>query len=115
VLSGYQHPSYRPLEGSGWVNLSYDVPAYSSDTRSRRIEQLWLSPSVLDKNPSAVDRMRSGAYRTHLARAQNTEAVLLSAIRRLQTNGERVTIAAAASMATVSHEHVSRRYRHLFP
>jgi DNA adenine methylase len=26
VLSGYQHPSYRPLEGSGWANLSYDVP-----------------------------------------------------------------------------------------
>jgi DNA adenine methylase len=115
VLSGYWHPSYQPLEGCGWVSLSYDVPAYSSDTRSRRVEQLWVSPSVLDQNPSAVDRMRSGAYRTHLARAKNTEAILLSAIRRLETKGERVTIAAVASLASVSHEHVSRRYRHLFP
>jgi DNA adenine methylase len=115
VLSGYQHPSYRPLESCGWVNLSYGAPAYTSDTRSRRVEQLWLSPSVLDKNPSVVDRMRSGAYQTHLARAKNREAILLSAIRRLETKGERVTIAAAASMSRVSHEHVSRRYSHLFP
>jgi DNA adenine methylase len=46
VLSGYAHPSYRPLETCGWRRLSYKVIAHSSDRRAKRIEQLWLSPTV---------------------------------------------------------------------
>jgi DNA adenine methylase len=114
VLSGYQHPSYKPLESCGWVRRSYEVPAYSSDTRSRRVEQLWLSPTVLGREPSGVDRMRSGAYRTHHHRVKSAETQLTTAIIRLQLQDERVTISAVASMVGMSREHVSRRYRHLF-
>jgi DNA adenine methylase len=114
ILSGYQHPSYQPLESCGWLRRSYDVVAYSSDTRTRRIEQLWLSPTVLGRNPSSADRMRTGAFRTHRSRVKSTEAVLTAAIRRLRLKDERVTISAVASMVSMSREHVSRRYKHLF-
>jgi DNA adenine methylase len=114
VLSGYQHPSYRPLESCGWIRRSYDVPAYSSDARSRRVEQLWLSPTVLGREPTAADRMRSGAYRTHLTRVKTAEAALMAAIGRLRLQEERVAISAVASMVGMSREHVSRRYQHLF-
>jgi DNA adenine methylase len=113
VLSGYQHPSYQPLESCGWIRRSYNTPAYSSDTRSRRVEQLWLLPAVLGREPSATDRMRRGAYRTHLSRVKSAEAALTRAIRRLRLQDERVTISAVASMVGMSREHVSRRYRHL--
>jgi hypothetical protein len=38
----------------------YDVIALSSDSRSRRVEQLWLSPTVLDRESSGADGMRRG-------------------------------------------------------
>jgi DNA adenine methylase len=113
VLSGYQHPSYQPLESCGWLRRSYNVPAYSSDARSRRVEQLWLSPTVLGREPSATDRRRSAAYRTHLTRVKSTEAALAEAIRRLRLQSGRVTISAVASMVGISRQHVSKRYRHL--
>ncbi len=114
VLSGYAHPSYQPLESCGWIRRSYDVVAYSSDTRTRRVEQLWLSPTVLGRKSSSTDRMRSGAYQTHRSRVKSTESVLTAAIGRLRLNDERVTISAVASMVSMSREHVSRRYKHLF-
>lgn len=114
ILSGYLHPSYQPLESSGWTRLSYNVVAYSSDTRTRRIEQLWLSPTVLGRKPSSLDRMRTGAYRTHRSRVKCTEAALTAAIHRLRLKDERITISAVASMVKMSREHVSRRYKHLF-
>lgn len=85
VLSGYQHPSYQPLESCGWIRRSYDVVAYSSDTRTRRVEQLWLSPTVLGRKSSSAERMRAGAYRTHRSRVASTESVLRATIRRLAT------------------------------
>ena len=90
ILSGYQHPSYQPLEASGWRRRSYNVAAYSSDTRTRRVEQLWLSPTELGREPSSSDRRRGVAYRTHLARVKSTEAALTEAIRRLRQKEERV-------------------------
>jgi DNA adenine methylase len=36
ILSGSQHPSYQPLEASGWRRRSYNVAAYSSDTRTKK-------------------------------------------------------------------------------
>lgn len=71
ILSGYENPTYQPLEAAGWVRKSYDVPAYSSDRRTRRSECLWLSPSVVKglRTPgsTSADRMREGAYASHRA------------------------------------------------
>jgi DNA adenine methylase len=114
ILSGYQHPAYQPLEACGWRRRSYNVIAHSSDTRAKRIEQLWLSPIVLGRDPSATDRRRSAAYRTHLARVKSTEAALAEAIRRLRLYDQQVTMTAVASMVGMSLEHVCRRYKHLF-
>src|SRR5665213_1776303 len=80
VLSGYENPTYAPLEAAGWVRKSHSVPAYSSDRRSRRVECLWLSPNLV-KGPeepagTPTDRMREGAHATHRARASQTEAKL---------------------------------------
>jgi DNA adenine methylase len=114
VLSGYRHPAYQPLEACGWRRRSYDVVAYSSDTRAPRVEQIWLSPAALGSRPSATDRRRGAAYRTHRARVTSTEAALTEAIRRLRQKDERVTISGVASTVGISREHVSKRYRHLF-
>lgn len=46
VLSGYGHDTYQPLEDAGWLRVDQEVPAYASDSRGRRIESLWLSPSA---------------------------------------------------------------------
>jgi hypothetical protein len=73
VLSGYQHPAYQPLEACGWRGRSYNVAAYSSDARTRRVEQIWLSPTALGRQPSAADRMRRGAYQAHLVQVKSTE------------------------------------------
>jgi CRP-like cAMP-binding protein len=89
------------------------VIAHSSDTRAKRVERLRRSPTVLGREPSATDRRRSAAYRTHLARVKSTEAALAEAIRRLRLQSERVTISAVASMVGISRQHVSKRYRHL--
>lgn len=114
VLSGYQHPAYEPLEACGWVRKSFNVTAYSSDSRTRRNEQLWLSPSAVGQKPSGADRMRGGAYQTHHSRSESTEVKLAEAIRLWRLKGERVTISGVAAMVGVSREHVSKRYRHLF-
>jgi DNA adenine methylase len=114
VLSGYAHPSYQPLEACGWVRRSYKVIAHSSDTRSRRVEQLWFSPTVFGREPSAADRRRGAAYRTHLARVKSTEAALTEAIGRLRQKDEPVTISGVASMVGMTRQQVANRYRHLF-
>jgi hypothetical protein len=48
------------LEACGWVRRSYDVIALSFDNRSRRVEQLWLSPTVLDRKSNGAAGMRRG-------------------------------------------------------
>jgi DNA adenine methylase len=114
VLSGYQHASYKPLEACGWVRRSCKVIAHSSDKRSRRVEQLWLSPAVIGRSPNGHNRMQGGAYWTNLARVRATEEALRAAIERLRTNQERVTIAGVGAIVGMSREHLSRRYQHLF-
>jgi DNA adenine methylase len=114
VLSGYLHAAYEPLEACGWQRRSYKVTAYSSDNRSQRVEQLWLSPTAIGREPSATDRRRGAAYRTHLARVKSTEAALTEAIRQLRQKDKRVTISGVASTVGISREHVTKRYRHLF-
>jgi hypothetical protein len=93
-------------DACGWQRRSYDVPAYSSDTRSRRVEQLWLFPPVLGRNPAAQIVCGPGLILT--GPGKSAERVLMAAIRRLRLQDERVTISAVASMASISREHVSR-------
>jgi hypothetical protein len=78
------------------------------DTRSRRLEQIWISPTALGRKPSVADRRRGAAYRTHLARIKSTEAALMEAIRRLRQKDERVTISGVASTVGICREHVSK-------
>jgi DNA adenine methylase len=102
VLSGYFHSIYKPLEKAGWKPVDFDVPAYSSDKRTRRTECLWLSPSVLScedkptktEPPTPKDRMRAGAHHTHDVRVGQTTKQIVRAIDRLQQSGEEPTIAA---------------------
>ncbi len=128
VLSGYEHDVYSPLEQAGWQRKDHDVPAYTSDSRRRRKECLWLSPSIgaFANDPeaqseareplrvSAAENMRQGAYLTHQRRVDTTEAKLVEVIRELRDGGQRITMTAAARAANMSREHVARRYRHLF-
>jgi hypothetical protein len=93
ILSGYQHPAYRPLERCGWIRRSCKVIAHSSDKRSRRVEQLWLSPAVVGRSSKGRNRMQGGAFWTNLARVRATEEGLRATIERLRTNQDRVTIA----------------------
>src|SRR5665213_520722 len=97
-----------------WVRKSYDVPAYSSDRRSRRVECLWLSPNLV-KGPeeqagTPTDRMREGAHAPHRARASQTEAKLRAVIGKRRDDGEVINISAVE----MSREHLSRRYNYLF-
>ena len=43
VLSGYQCELYDSLESLGWDRVDFSVPAYSSDSRTRRTESVWRS------------------------------------------------------------------------
>lgn len=127
VLSGYEHEAYRSLESVGWVRKDYDVPAHTSDSRGRRTECLWLSPSIIaaarfevvnidqgDLFISPAERMQQGAYQTHQIRVKSTEAKLIYAIRKMRQSGQRVTMTAIASQARMSREHLGRKYKHLF-
>lgn len=51
VLSGYEHPVYRPLEEAGWVKMEYGAHAYAKvvdadrgEIKPVRIEVVWRNP-----------------------------------------------------------------------
>jgi len=115
VISGYVHEAYEPLEAAGWVKHSFNLPAFTSDKRTRRSECLWISPSIEAAKAAAPNPMRLGALLTHKSRVASTELKLKSAIRRIQSAGRRVTVTAVARTAGLSRGHVSRRYHHLLP
>lgn len=129
VLSGYAHEAYKSLEDAGWVRQDYDVPAYTSSGRKRRIECLWLSPSIANISSElpesmesdqgylfnhSVESMRQGAYQTHRIRVESTQVKLVNLIQDMKQCGKRVTISAVAAAANMSREHLGRKYRHLF-
>jgi DNA adenine methylase len=130
VLSGYQHESYKPLEEAGWSRIDHEVPAHTSDNRTRRIECLWLSPALIAAKQATgkaqdgelqselfaarTESMRQGAYQTHKARVDATEARLLMVIQEMKNTGKRITKSSVAAAAQVSREHVVRKYAHLF-
>jgi len=121
VLSAYSHETtHKPLERAGWKRVDYDVVAQSSDRRARRLESLWLSPSVFNHaenrklSLSPRERMREGAYQLHRMRVTSTTRKILAAIERLRRGDERPTIVRIARAIKCSPEHLCRKYRHLF-
>jgi DNA adenine methylase len=122
ILCGYNHEmTHKPLERAGWKRVDYDVVAQSSDHRARRLETLWLSPSVLNDASenralclSPHQRMREGSYQLHRMRVASTTGKILGAIERLRRAEERPTMAKVARAIKCSPEHLCRKYRHLF-
>lgn len=118
ILSGYDHAAYAPLEKAGWRRKDFDVPAYTSDKRTRRTECLWLSPNVLSAQQTAslgeIERKRQAAYATHRARVAATEEKLARIVRRMRKAGKQLSPASVAKAASMSRQQVNRRYRHIF-
>ena len=120
VLSGYNHETYKPLERAGWKRIDYKMRTNASDFRARRVESVWLSPSVLNHATnlglflSPIERQRQGAYRSHRVRIQTTTKRVARAISRFRASGRKVTISSIGRATDLSREHLSRRYRHLF-
>jgi len=119
ALSGYYHPIYKPLEKARWERVDITVRAYSSDKRTPRTECLWLSPGILSRNDKTVltpeEKMRAGAHHTHEVRVGNTTKRILRTMERLRATDKEQTMTAVAKIVGISREHLSRRYRHLFP
>ena len=124
VLSGYSHPLYTPLEAAGWQKIEIESLAYSSDSRNKRVECLWLSPnckepevenskidllSVLDYTENQLQ-----IYGVHKQRVDDSTRLIQDAIKSLKKRGERITKAEVARMTGISRVHISRRYSDLF-
>ena len=120
VLSGYKCATYRPLERAGWKRVDFDVRGNGSDKQTRRIESLWLSPSIVNHAEnrklflSPGQRKREGAYQSHKVQVATSTKKVLRAIEKLRAGGKRITKAGVARAAKMSREHLSRRYGSLF-
>jgi DNA adenine methylase len=120
ILSGYDHETYKPLERAGWKRVDYHVRTHASDYRTRRIESIWLSPSVVNHAEnrklflSPLERQRQGAYRSHEVQVDASTKRVLRAIAKFRAAGKRVTISGIGRATDLSREHLSRNYRHLF-
>jgi DNA adenine methylase len=118
VLSGYNHGTYKSLERAGWKRVTFNVPENVSHKRTRRVECLWLSPSVSSRKPrlffTPVERMREGAHETHKIRVESTTNRVVRAIEKFRASGQRITIVDVARATKMSREHLSRKYGHLF-
>jgi DNA adenine methylase len=118
VLSGYNHGTYESLERAGWKRVTFNVPENVSHKRTRRVECLWLSPSVSSRKPrlffTPVERMREGAHETHKIRVESTTNRVVRAIEKFRASGLRITIADVARATKMSRENLSRKYGHLF-
>jgi len=121
VLSGYAHKTYKALERAGWARIDYRTCTHARGSLTKRVECLWLSPSVLTKDHNgtatrltALDRMREGAYYTHGKRVATTTQRVERAIKKILTAGKRPTKAAVGRTLDITREHLSRSYSHLF-
>jgi DNA adenine methylase len=129
VVSAYRHELYNPLRDAGWTTAFFDVPAFTSDTRQRRMEMLWISPvstvghggglPLIDSSPDTeksstepVGRAEA-ARRTHLLRSKQSENSINAAISDLRAEGKKLSLTAVAAKAQISREHLTRRYRYL--
>ena len=121
ILCAYSDEmTHRPLERAGWKRVDYEVVAQSSDHRARRLETLWLSPSVLNHAENRAlclsprEKMREGSYQLHRMRVASTTRKILEAIERIRRAEEKPTMAKGARAIKCSPEHLCRKYRHLF-
>jgi DNA adenine methylase len=120
ILSGYECAGYKPLERAGWKRVDFRVRGNGSDKQTRRIESLWLSPSVVNHAEnqklflSPAERKREGAHQSHKVQVATSTKRVLRAIEKLRAGGKRITKASVARAAKMSREHLSRRYRNLF-
>jgi len=120
ILSGYECAGYKPLERAGWKRVDFRVRGNGSDKQTRRVECLWLSPSVVNHAEnqklflSPAERKREGAYQSHKVQVATSTKKVLRAIEKLRAGGKRITKTGVARAAKMSREHVSRRYRNLF-
>jgi|SRR5271157_78660 len=116
ALSGYQSDDYQRLEHAGWKRLEFKIRTHSSDYRSRRVESLWLSPACACRKEtrklflSPSERMVEGARQTHSARVNATTQRIVRAIRKVNHDGRRPSMAAIARAVRMSPEHLCRRY-----
>ena len=119
VLSGYAHPTYKPLERAGWARMDYPTCTHGRGSLTRRVECLWLSPTVVNqKKPRALltltERKCQGAYHTHKVRVAKTTKKVLRAIERLRAAGGKPTATRIARATKMSREQLGKKYRHLF-
>jgi len=120
VLSGYSHETYSVLERAGWARIDYPTCTHVSGSLIRRVESLWLSPSIARKGEtrtlflSPTERMRRGAHHAHKVMVAATAKKLLRAVERLRAEGEKPTATRLARVTRMSREHLTRKYRHLF-
>ena len=120
ILSGYECAGYKPLERAGWKRVDFDVRGNGSDKRTRRVECLWLSPSVMNHAEnqklflSPAERKREGAYQSHKVQVAKSTNKVVRAIEKLRAGGKRITKTGVARAAKMSREHLSRRYGNLF-
>ena len=120
VLSGYAHKTYKALERAGWARIDYRTCTHVRGSLTRRVESVWLSPSVVRNGQSRnlflspAQRMSQGAHHTHNVMVAATAKKLTRAIERLRTNGKKPTATRLARATGMRREHISRKYRHLF-
>jgi DNA adenine methylase len=121
VLCGYRHELHGRLESAGWHRVDFKTRTFASDLVAKRVESLWLSPSVLahDYNQtgqplSAAQRMREGAFQTHAARVATTTGRIQRTIMSLRKQGKHPTKSNVAQKLGISREHLTRKYGHLF-
>jgi DNA adenine methylase len=122
ILSGYKHPLYEPLEQAGWKRVEFGTFAYTSDSRSSRVECLWISRGCQKEKQAPQPAIEAGlvsgrpgaAYRTHRLRVAESESQIKEALRSLKRMKRRVTKTEVTRMTGISRGHLSRRYDYLF-
>ncbi|WP_248144837.1 DNA adenine methylase [Photobacterium sp. CCB-ST2H9] len=117
VLSGYESRLYAETL-TGWRLEKKKTQISASKGTSVKTECLWLNPQCNDrlaKNGSINVRAQSRtSYVTHHMRTESTESIIKNEIAKVISAGGEVTISGIAKRISLSREHVSRRYRHLF-
>lgn len=104
ILSGYEHPIYKPLEQGRWRIVKKDVIAKSSASRASRVECLWISPQAVKLNKKGIlkqgieqndlfndpkEMMRLGAYHVHKTRINETTEKVLREIELFKRLGKK--------------------------
>lgn len=119
VVSGYAHSVYLPLQKAGWVRIDYPTCTHALGSLTRRIECVWLSPSVTLSGQNGIplsprERMSRGAHHAHKVMVMGTTKRLIREIERLRAEGKKPTATNLARTTRMSREHLVRKYRHLF-